>query len=222
MIETASLFQRCQPATTSGTSRKTPGYLNQCGSPPPPWTSFQARGTIDCSSGFRRLPNGRPYSIPTNRSAAASPTIAASAVPTPPQRVSAHRSRRRRNLDLGRRVADELGDVSRSDDDRIDSRPLELDHLLATRRGKRRDRKLAGRDARQQIKRAVPVVVLSFGREQEDLRIWPVQHLFELFLISDLDDKVEPELDGLPMAGCELVARAHDARVRTGTSAGAG
>src|SRR5712691_7338571 len=146
------------------------GYSNQCGSQPPPCTIFHARGTIDCSSGFSRLPNGSPYWIPTSRSAAAPAMIAASAVPRPPQRVSAHRSARRR-LNLRRGVADELGDVSRSDDDRIDSRPLELVHLLATRYRDLCHGELSGRYVGQQLERlgqGVGVFVATGGK-QEDL-----------------------------------------------------
>src|SRR5919201_3666106 len=110
------------------------GYKNQWGSPPPPCTSFHARGTIDCSSGFKRFPNGSPYWMPTARSAAPPASRRTSTVRGPPQRVSAERARGARGrLNLRRRLADELGDVSCSDDHSVDSRALQRVHLLPAR-----------------------------------------------------------------------------------------
>src|SRR5919107_5043500 len=167
------------------------GYSNQCGSPPPPCTSFHARGTIDCSSGLSKFPNGRPYSIPTKRSAPAPARIAASAVPAPPQRVSAQRWAARLNRRRG--VSGEAGDVSCSDDDRIDSRPLELVHLVAARHRDVCDRQLSGRQVRKQVERTlqrVRAVVLADGKE-EDLRIEPLERALELLGVAHLDDAVE-------------------------------
>src|SRR6478672_8384039 len=89
--------------------------------------------------------------MPTRRIAAAPARIAASAVPRPPHRVSAQRPAAVPVLDLWRFVTDELGDVSRLDDDRIDSRPLELVDLVAPRHSYVRDRELARRYVRQEL-----------------------------------------------------------------------
>ena len=89
--------------------------------------------------------------MPTRRIAAAPARIAASAVPRPPHRVPAQRSTAVPALDLRRGVTDELGDVSRSDDDRIDSRPLELVDLFTARHSHVRDRELARRNVRQEL-----------------------------------------------------------------------
>src|SRR5438105_1308164 len=139
-----------------------------------------------CSSGFSRLSYGSPYWMPTARSAAAPARIAASAVAAPPQRASAQRPTG--VLDLRRRVADELGDVSRSDDDRIDSSPLELDDLLAARRVDRGDRELARRHVRQQVERVLPLVALPVGGEQEDLGVDAVQRVLQLVLVGHAND----------------------------------
>jgi hypothetical protein len=134
--------------------------------------------------------------MPTKRSAAARATTAARAVPLPPQRVSAQRANAlRAKLDLGRGVADELGDVSRSDDDRIDSRPLELVNLFATPHRHVGHRELAGRDVREQLERAAESIILVVGRagpEQEDLRVEPVESELKLLLASHLDNAVHP------------------------------
>src|SRR5262245_51905965 len=93
-----------------------------------------------CSSGFSRLPNGRPYSIPTSRSAAASARIAT-------RNGSVLRTRIRTTFGLrggetalpasakvlvGRRhAADEVRDIGRADEDRVDPGAFEREHLLA-------------------------------------------------------------------------------------------
>src|SRR2546421_3915952 len=145
---------------------------------------------MDCSSGLSRLPNGSPYWMPTARSAAARRSSAASAVAGPPQRVSAQRWTAA--LDLRRRVTDELGDASRSDDDRIDSRPLELVDLLASRHGHVGHRELPGRHVGEQLERAgeqalVVVVVVVPAGEEEDLGIEPLEGELELFFVPYLD-----------------------------------
>src|ERR687897_2830271 len=136
------------------------------------------------------------------RSTAAPPRMARSAMPAPPHRVSPQRSSvLRSGLDLWRGVADELGDVSLSDDDRIDSRPLELHYLRAARHGHVGDRELSGRNIGQQLQRAgewVGVFVRGRG-EQEDLRVQPLQGKLELLLVPDPHHAVEPKLDRLGM-----------------------
>ena len=69
-----------------------------------------------CSSGLSRLPNGRPYSIPTSRSTAASARIAARGRPsrTAPSARPAHAAARPRSgcaRLCGRRATDEVGDA---------------------------------------------------------------------------------------------------------------
>ena len=83
--------------------------------------------------------------MPTSRSAAAPTRIAASAARGPPQ-----------VLDGWRRATDELGDVSRRHDHRVDAAPLELDDLLA-RDVRLGDRELADWHVRQQLERAFEV-----------------------------------------------------------------
>src|SRR5436309_2179774 len=142
--------------------------------------------------------------MPTARRAAASASSAPSAVAGPPQRVSA---RRRLGLNLRRRVADELGDASGSDDDRIDSRPLELVDLLAPGDRHVRDGELARGDVRKELQRAgerAVVVVLASGQE-EDLGIEPLERELELFLVADLDDAVQPEAQRLLVEPLEPV-----------------
>src|SRR5919201_1690605 len=171
------------------------GYKNQCGSPPPPCTSFHARGTIDCSSGFSRFPNGSPYWMPTARRAAPPATRTTSAVRGPLHRASGPRGART-SLNLGRRLPDELGDVSCSDDHGVDSGAFERVYLLAARDGDLGDGKLARRHVPQELERATERVFLV-GRgtaEQKDLRIEALERKLEFVLVTDLDDAVESEL----------------------------
>src|SRR5262249_1949272 len=131
-----------------------------------------------------RFPNGSPYWIPTMRSAAAPARIAARAVPGPPQR---------RGSDFGDGVADEAGDVSRSDDDSIDSGPLELVHLITTGYRHVRDRQLPDGEIGEELEpplEGVRVRVVTDG-EQEDLGVETVECLFELVRVSHLDHTVE-------------------------------
>src|SRR5438128_9245754 len=160
---------------------------------------------MDCSSGLSRLPNGSPYWTPTARRAAARPSSPPRAVAGPPQRDSAQRCAAA--LDLRRRVTDELGDASRSDDDRIDSRPLELVDLLASRHRHVGHRELSGRHVGEQLERAgerALVVVVPAG-EEEDLRIEPLECELELFFVPNLDDAVQPEAQGLSLQALEPV-----------------
>src|SRR5512132_3444196 len=133
---------------------------------------------MDCSSGLSRLPNGRPYWIPTARSAAAPARMATSAVPAPPQRVSAQRSAARRRRDSG------CGDGV-ADDDCIDSRPFELFHVVAARARQLRNRELPCRKIGKQFERMlerIDLVVVTDG-EQDDLRIESLQRQLELFCV---------------------------------------
>src|SRR6476646_10728643 len=111
--------------------------------------------------------------MPTRRIAAAPARIATSAAPRPPHRVSAQRSTAVAVLDLWRFVTDELGDVSRFDDDRIDSRPLELVDLFAARHSHVRDRKLPRRYVRQELESLTECVRVHpvSRRQQEDFRV---------------------------------------------------
>src|SRR2546423_13942980 len=149
---------------------------------------------MDCSSGLSRFPNGRPYWMPTDRRAGARARIAASTVPGPPNWRPAQRSAAGVRLGLRRTVTDELGDVRRADDHRIDSGPLELLDLLATRDRDVRDRELARRDIRQELERvAESVFVVAPGSEQEDLRIKALERELELLLGADRHDAVDPQ-----------------------------
>src|SRR5256885_2088830 len=161
---------------------------------------------MDCSSGLSRFPNGRPYWMPTDRRAAAPARIAASAVPRPPHWLPAQRSAARVRLDLRRTFTDELGDVCRADDHRIDSGPLELLDLLATRDRDVRDRELARRDIRQELERvAESVFVVVPGSEQEDLRIEALERELELLFVADRHDAVEPQVGRLCLLTCQPV-----------------
>ena len=97
------------------------GQSKKCGSSPPPCVIRHARGTTFCSSGLSSEPYGRPYWMPTSRSAAAPARIAASAARGPPQFDGC--------LDGRGRATDELGDVPSRHDHRVDAAPLELDDL---------------------------------------------------------------------------------------------
>ena len=68
-----------------------------------------------------------------------------------------------------------------------------------------RDRELAGGDVGEQLEQPVErrlLVVGVLGREQQDLRIELLEHPLELVLVTHVDDRLEPQLDG---ALCELV-----------------
>src|SRR5262245_14344650 len=101
-----------------------------------------------CSSGLSRLPSGSPYWIPISRNAAARPSSARRTGPAGP-----------RSSNLRRRATDEVGDVGRADEDGIDPRPLEREHLVAVRRVQVGDRELAGRDVGEQIEDPVELVL---------------------------------------------------------------
>src|SRR3954454_20343482 len=97
-----------------------------------------------CSSGLSKLPNGRPYSIPTRRSAAASARIAATAA-----------------LYLCRRSAtDEVGDARAADEHRVDSCALERDDVVTGRGLKIGDRELAGGDVGEQVEDPLEVLLV--------------------------------------------------------------
>src|SRR3954451_10347555 len=128
------------------------GQSKKCGSRPPPWLMRHARGTTFCSSGSSSAPYGRPYWMPMSLNAAAPARIAASAARGPPQFD---------RLDGRGRATDELGDVPRRDDHRVDAAPLELYDLVSRDVRRLRDRKLADGNIRQQLERALEVV----GRE---------------------------------------------------------
>src|SRR5438132_8520385 len=121
--------------------------------------------------------------MPTARIAAPAPSSAASAVRGPPQRVSVHvPAVARVRLNLRRSVADELSDIARSDDDRIDSRPLELENLIASLNLHFRNRKLSSGDIWEEVECTVDrvSVVIAGPPEQEDLRVKPRECELEL------------------------------------------
>src|SRR5512133_713056 len=143
--------------------------------------------------------------MPTRRIAAAPARIATSAAPRPPHRVSAQRSTAVPALDLWRCVTDEHGDVSRFDDDRIDSRPLELVDLLAARRSHVRHCELARRYVRQELESLAHCVRVQpvTRRQQKDFRVEAFERELELLLASNLDDEVEPQLHCLCVLASE-------------------
>src|SRR3954471_8572277 len=140
-----------------------------------------ARGTTFCSSGSSSDPYGRPYWMPTSRNAAAPARIAASAARGPPQFD---------RLDGRGRATNELGDVPRRDDHRVDAAPLEL-HDLATRDVRRLgDRELPDGNIREQVERTLEVV----GREMERLGIVLLEDPLEHLVVRNADDEVETQL----------------------------
>ena len=88
------------------------------------------------------------------------------------------------------RATDELGDVPRRHDHRVDAAPLELDDLVARDLRRLRDRELPDRHVREQLQRTFQVG----GREVERLGIVPLENSLEHFLVRDADDEVEAEL----------------------------
>src|SRR5439155_4214419 len=111
-------------------------------SAPAPCTITQARGTMLCSSGFSRFPNGSPYRMPTSRRPAATASTAASVSHGGPQ-VRVRRGRTGpvrgpdprtcprwpwpRDLDARRLATDQLGDVRHGYEHCVDARALERD-----------------------------------------------------------------------------------------------
>src|SRR5947209_2890379 len=157
--DTASRRHCFQPATTRGTSRKTPGYLKPIARPIATPASSRRPDTSRASDA--PMPSVKGTSVTAaceyatwivhTPTAAAPARMAASAVRRPPHRVSPQRSIASAGLDLGWDVTDELGDVSRSDNDRIDSCPLELVQLFPARLAHVCDGELAGRDVGQEL-----------------------------------------------------------------------
>ena len=145
--------------------------------------------------------------MPTARNAAAPARSTINAVRGPPHRISPRGALRgRTRLDLRRRLTDELGDVSCSDDHCVDSGALELVDLLSRRDGNIRDGELACRNVREQVERApqrISVIVRGTA-EQEDLRIEAFECALELVLVANLHDTVEAELGGFRLQRFEL------------------
>src|SRR5262249_41926073 len=135
-----------------------------------------------CSSGLSRFPKGRPYWIPTSRSTAASTRIAASG-----------RLRRRRS------ATDEGGDLLRLDQDGVDPGPLELRHFLSRGGAEVGYRELAGGNVGEQVEDAVDVLLVVLcvpGREQEDLRVDPLERRENRLLVVDVGDDLQAERPG--------------------------
>src|SRR5262245_1420558 len=164
-----------------------------------------------CSSGSSRLPNGSPYWIPTSRSAAASARMAArngSDLRTRIRTTFGLRGARgggtalstsRNVLDGGRHAADEVGDVRRLDEHRVDAGPFERDHVVAGRCAEICDRELAGRDIGQQVEDPVEVVLVVLGvarREQEDLGIDPLERRLDRLVVVHVGDDLQAERAG--------------------------
>ena len=76
------------------------------------------------------------------------------------------------------------------------------------------DRELAGRHVEQQAEHVLErvAVVGPVGREQEDLRVDPVERELELVLVAHLDDAVEPEVERLVVQPLEPVVVVLEAR----------
>jgi hypothetical protein len=135
-----------------------------------------------CSSGLSRPPNGSPYSIPISRSAAARPSSPATAYA--PQ-------------DLRRSATDEVGDLLRVDQHRVDAGALERDDVVASRGREVGDHELPGRHVGQQVEDPLDVVLVVLRiarREQEDLRVDALQGGGERILVVHVGDDFEPEL----------------------------
>src|SRR5262249_31192794 len=135
-----------------------------------------------CSSGLSRFPNGRPYWIPTSRSAAASTRIAARG-----------RLRRRRS------ATDEVGDLLRLDQDGVDAGSLEPDDVVTRGAAEVGDCELPGGDVWEQVEDAFEVVLVVLGvarGEQEDLRIDPLQRREDRFLVVHVGDDLQAERTG--------------------------
>src|SRR4029077_7017857 len=134
-----------------------------------------------CSAGLSRLPNGRPYWIPIRRSAAARPSSAKS------------------GLNLRRRATDEVGDLLRVDQHRVDARSLEGDHVLAGGGREVGDRELPGRDVGQEVEDPLDVLLVVLGvpwREEEDLRVDAVERRRQRVVVVDVGDDLQAERAG--------------------------
>ena len=233
--EAGGQVRRARPATPGrarGRREAARGSRTSAGRGPPPWTIFHARGTMFCSSGSSRLPNGRPYSIPISRSDRRErqdrgeerkrPSDA-----NPHHSAPAQRARRRGRalgfaqvLDGRRRAADEVGDLGRADEHGVDPGPFEREHLLA--RGGREvgDRELAGRHIGQQVEDSLDMGLVVVGlprREQEDLRVDPLERVGERLLVVDVDDDLEPELGRAARGAPRGAPRRRGPRRRSGT-----
>src|SRR6476646_12108652 len=118
-----------------------------------------------CSSGLSSPPNGRPYSIPTSRSAAASARIAAKAVPLRVAELRSVTLRLRTNappaLDLLRRSAtDEVGDGRAADEDGVHAGSLQRDDVVTGRRLQVGDRQLARRHVGEKVEDPLELVLV--------------------------------------------------------------
>src|SRR5205823_6746479 len=97
--------------------------------------------------------------------------MTASATQGPPSVVSRNRLG---VSDLGRRLADQVGDTSRTDDHGVDPSALELSDVRASCDLDLRDCELAGGDVGQEIERRLErrfTVTGAPDREQEDLGV---------------------------------------------------
>src|SRR5262245_7726403 len=181
-----------------------------------------ARGTMLCSSGLKSA-NGWAYVTPTSLSAAAPARIAANASFGPAQTTSARRrSGGASGSDLGGASADELGNVPGGHDHGVHPGALELGHVVAAADGELRDRELSCRHVLEEVERALQgvLVLLVTCCEQKDLRVEPLQHLLELFLVANLHRALQAELERTAVGRFELpvlvvqLAERQDAGVR--------
>src|SRR5438552_14317400 len=157
----------------------------------------QALGTRLCSSGLSRLPNGSPYSIPTRRRAAATPSTAASASPGGPQL-----------LDRGWLGAHELADVGKPDEDGVEPGSLEGGDDLTVGRGYIGDGQLSRRHVGQQLEHAVErqLVVLGAARgDEEDLGVDSLERQLELLVVVHVDDALQAAGGERRVASLELL-----------------
>src|SRR5205814_7321094 len=105
-------------------------------------------------------------------------------------------------LNVWRPSADERRDLGAVDDDRVAAGAFELLDLFAIRQLQVGDRELARRHGSEHLEHDLERGLVVFAldrREQEDLRVDPLERLLQLFLVANLHRTVEPELDRLRM-----------------------
>ena len=172
------------PGTARARRGRASGSRTSAGRARAPCTIPHARGTMLCSSGLSSPPNGRPYWIPTSRSAAASAE----------QRLTSERSAAQTS---GGAPPTRCGDFVVGDEHRVDAGALERDDVLAGRGLEIGDRELAGRHVGEQVEDPLEVVLVVLRvarREQEDLRVDPLERRLERLLVVDVGDDLEAEL----------------------------
>ena len=101
---------------------------------------------------------------------------------------------RRVTSDVGRARADQLADCAVRDQHGVEACALELEHLVAVRDRDVGDRELPRGHVGQQRQNPLDPIVVALARlrrDQEDLRVEPLERILELVLVADVDDELE-------------------------------